>query len=112
LTHRRLTEVHAWGHNEGIATFANAHFEYAHFKGALRFANATFQNYTTFVYATFGVTEKSVLNPTEKDRPSIGHEADFSAIKVDRAFDMDGAAFENVPDFKQADFNQAPILTL
>ena len=34
----------------------------------------------------------------------------FTGIKVERAFDMTGAAFAEVPAFNQADFKQAPDL--
>ena len=37
-------------------------------------------------------------------------DADFVAIKVERAFDLTGAYFSKVPNFCQADFKQAPDL--
>jgi len=37
-------------------------------------------------------------------------DADFSAIRGERAFDLAGATFEKVPDFIQAHFEEAPRL--
>ncbi len=76
----------------GSATFSGtASFESATFSGRAQFRSATFQNYTNYQKAKF-------------------REASFKGVKVERAFDMTGAEFAQVPAFNQADFKQAPDL--
>jgi hypothetical protein len=87
----------------GAAGFGDAQFQGearfggAQFDGRAGFADATFKASTSFVMAKFG----GKTNPRD---------AIFTGIKVERAFDMTGAAFSKVPAFNQADFAQAPDL--
>jgi hypothetical protein len=86
------------------ATFSGeAWFERVTFSGAVSFRganfrcdawlrSATFQSYTSFREAEF--RKQAILK----------------GIKVERAFDMTGVVFEEVPAFNQADFKQAPDL--
>jgi len=75
----------------------NDHVDFGNclFRGAGYFTDATFHRRADFRNATFlGV-------------PDV---ADFTAIQVDRGFDMTGAKFSQVPSFNQADFKQPPDL--
>ncbi len=54
---------------------------------------------------------KHVVSRCEvRDQIAESKDADFTAIKVERAFDLTGAHFSKVPSFCQADFKQAPDL--
>ena len=80
------------------ATFSSyAMFNHAGFLDEVSFEEATFSKYTSFRDAKFG----SKLRKAD---------ADFTAVKVERAFDLSGAYFSKVPSFCQADFKQAPDL--
>jgi uncharacterized protein YjbI with pentapeptide repeats len=81
----------------GAQFHGEAGFWSAQFLEAAVFADATFKASTSFVKARFG----DRTNPWS---------AIFTGIKVERAFDMTGAAFSKVPAFNQADFAQAPDL--
>ena len=48
--------------------------------------------------------------PRITGKQSFWKRRSFTGIKVDRAFDMTGAKFKQVPAFNQADFKQAPDL--
>ena len=70
----------------------SARFHKAKFRAAGKFAQASFKGYTTFYQGQFyGV-------------------ADFSAVRVERTFTLEGARFNEVPDFIQAHFEEAPRL--
>jgi uncharacterized protein YjbI with pentapeptide repeats len=74
-------------------TFSDAaSFRSATFSKAAQFRSATFKNYTSFRQAEF--REDAILK----------------GIKVERAFNMIGVIFKEVPAFNQADFTQAPDL--
>ena len=77
---------------EGVAWFGRTTF-----KDDAWFAGATFSKGTSFRDAKFSSEEKKT-------------DADFTAIKVERAFDLTGAYFSKMPSFCQADFKQAPDL--
>jgi len=79
------------------ASFAAASFDSAEFHALARFASASFAAATTFRDAAFGMADKPA-------------DADFTGIKVERAFDLTGASFSKVPSFNQADFVQPPDL--
>ena len=87
----------------GNANFLNAtfsgdtRFERTIFRGSTLFRSATFSKSTSFRGAELGCKEKNT-------------DGDFTAIKVERAFDLTGANFSKVPSFCQADFKQAPDL--
>ena len=72
-------------------------FAFATFNKGATFDSATFLNRTTFSYAKFGSKENKA-------------DVDFTALKVERAFDLTGAYFSKVPSFRRADFKQAPDL--
>ena len=75
------------------ATFTGAAgFGGATFTGVARFAQSTFCGFTTFAQSTF---ERGV---------------DFSAIDGKTSFSLAGAHFQDVPDFNQAHFAEAPRL--
>ena len=80
---------------EGAAFSGDAWFGSATFPGDASFASATFSKATSFASAKFQSKDKS---------------ANFTAIKVERAFDLSGASFLRVPNFSQVDFKQAPDL--
>ena len=77
---------------EGEASLAGVSFE-----GGASFDSSTFLKSTSFHGAKFGSDEKKA-------------DAHFTAIKVDRAFNLTAARFSKVPSFCQADFKQAPDL--
>ena len=100
-----------WGpgyDGEGAAFHGNANFRGAQFHrqadfsgmqfhGKAQFASASFESAASFRDALFG----------SKEKPQHAY---FTAIKADRAFDLTGAQFSEVPGFNQADFKQAPDL--
>jgi hypothetical protein len=79
------------------ATFEETAFARATFKGSAYFASAIFTKSTSFRGAEFRSKGKTA-------------DADFTAIKVERALDLTGAHVSKVPNFCQADFKQAPDL--
>ena len=80
------------------ATFTESTwFDFAAFNGDAWFGNCTFSKGASWRSAKFG----------DKRNPQ---EANFPAIKVERAFDLSSALFSTVPSFCQADFKQAPDL--
>ena len=84
------------------ALFRNTSFNYAlfdraSFSGNASFGSATFTKSTSFRGTEFGSEEKKT-------------DANFTGIKVERAFDLTSACFSKVPNFSQADFKQAPDL--
>ena len=92
----------------GCARFEGAAFSHAHFGGAIfsghaRFEGAAFSGGAAFRSAAFH-------NSTSFRKATFHKEAGFSGIMVDRAFDLTGAVFSEVPAFNQADFKQAPDL--
>ncbi len=74
----------------------DARFDRAVFSGEAYFNDANFTKSTSFRGAKFGTKRAT--------------DANFTAIKVERAFDLTGAYFSKVPNFCQADFKQAPDL--
>ena len=85
----------AWFANATFLSFAS--FDSATFSGDATFGSSTFLKSTWFREAVFGFDEKNT-------------KADFSAIKVERAFDLTEARFSKIPSFCLADFKQAPDL--
>jgi hypothetical protein len=73
-----------------------AWFRSAIFEGPCSFDGATFSSGVTFSNAKFG-------NGGTQD-------ANFTAIKADRAFNLTEASFSSVPNFSQARFTEAPDL--
>ena len=101
----------------GETTFSSraARFADTTFSGKAEFYNATFSSSNTMFYgATFsGITwfmNATFENSTTFGRAKFLKEANFMGIKAERAFDMTGAAFTEVPAFNQADLKQPPDL--
>jgi hypothetical protein len=76
----------------GVTWYATAWFEEATFEGGAEFRGSRFERYATFARAQFR------------------SQANFIAVRGGGAFDLAGAAFESVPDFIQAHFEEAPRL--
>jgi Pentapeptide repeats (9 copies) len=110
----------------GSATFTgDAYFPRTSFTGSARFARATFTGSARFARATFTGSADfecaiftgyvyfngtTFQNSTGFQKAQFQSEPRFTGIKVDRAFDMTGTEFAEVPAFNQADFKQAPDL--
>ena len=85
--------------------YASARFDEAEFEGMSSFDRAVFDRDAFFSGATF--LKKTSLRSIKFGSNS---KVDFKGIKVERAFDLGGAAFSEVPEFNQADFKQQPDL--
>ncbi len=108
------------------ATFSgNAWFGSATFSRGAQFDGATFSGYTQFDSATFSgnilfndaIFQKAAQFPLVKfdqyaafERARFLGPANFNAVRGDRAFTLEDAHFEHVPDFIQAHFEEAPRL--
>jgi hypothetical protein len=97
------------------ATFTGtAWFQSATFSGTAWFKNATFTGNAVFASATFTRNARyesaTFKNSTNFGKAKFLEGTHFTGIKVERAFDMTGAAFAQVPAFNQADLKQAPDL--
>ena len=83
----------------------DAGFDAAKFSGVAGFRDATFSGDAWFQQSSFkGFT-------SFKDGTFNGP-ADFSAIKGETAFSLEGAGFNEVPDFYKAHFEEAPRLVV
>ena len=87
----------------GASFEANAEFDGVTFEGAARFDRATFGATAVFFQSTFE-------SYTTFEKALFKRRSNFSAIAVKRAFTLAGAKFQQVPDFIQANFAQAPRL--
>ena len=91
----------AWFDNarfSGYAWFASARFS-----GRASFGSARFSGYASFTRAKF--EGFAGFDSARFDGP-----ASFNAVRGDRAFSLADATFEQVPDFIQAHFEEAPRL--
>jgi hypothetical protein len=79
-------------------------FEAAKFSEIVKFGEVEFFDGADFAYTTY----EGPYNSFENTR--FGGSAHFHAIRVERAFDLEGARFGVVPDFIQAHFSEAPRL--
>ena len=82
---------------ESVTFSGKTCFDLATFSDTAAFESATFTKSTSFRGAKFGTEQKKA-------------HANFTAIKVERVFDLSKAYFSEVPSFCQADFKQAPDL--
>jgi len=89
--------------NFGGVTFPEkAAFDYTTFFGLAKFIGATFQQTAKFEMAKF---------IAKSDQPNaIAFAAQFAAMKSEKFFNLYNARFEQVPDFVQAHFLEAPNL--
>ena len=88
----------------GRASFSGTQFE-----AATGFSDAHFYRGASFAHASLaGATSfKGAIFYTDDTSQKV---ADFTAIKADRAFDLNEATFSKPPTFSQADFKQSPDL--
>lgn len=74
------------------------------FLNNINFTNASFNEYADFKKATF-------LKEANFEKAKFNYEANFNAIISESAFSLEGVKFSNnVPDFIQANFKEAPRL--
>jgi hypothetical protein len=97
------------------ATFSSpAHFDSATFSGDATFWSATFSGPALFWSTTFSgdafFMSATFSGPAFLMSATFSGPADFNAIRGDRAFTLEDAHFEHVPDFIQAHFEEAPRL--
>lgn len=93
----------------GYAGFEGAQFEReAEFWGAQFRANASFENAEFSEDAKFSMAKFAQFAQFAK--ASFSENANFSAIRGERGFSLADATFDEVPDFNQAHFEEAPRL--
>ena len=92
---------YAWFEN--VTFSSEAGFQGAVFSGDAWFAKATFACAAEFKAASFAKF-------TTFGEAQFQREAGFMGVKAERAFDLTGTMFAQVPTFNQADFKQAPDL--
>jgi hypothetical protein len=116
----------------GGGEFASASFHASRFARKANFSERIFENDARFSLARFrsveftkdvsffdAIFEKdgevSFRQATFADYVTFGRcrflsRADFQAVKADRAFTLEGAHFDEIPDFVQSHFSEAPRL--
>jgi Pentapeptide repeats (9 copies) len=99
----------------GSATFGGgSHFENATFRGDAYFGSVTFEKDVFFQRARFSMPANFALCDFRRHATfkatHFAASASFAAIRAGRGFNIAGAAFEVVPDFIQAHFEEAPRL--
>ena len=97
------------------ATFKDrAGFESTTFEGRAGFESATFEGVATFESATFegGVGFSSVCfeKPALFSVTQFYGNTSFNSAQIKQAFDLSGARFKEVPDFRQTHCEEAPLL--
>ena len=98
-----------------MATFHGADFQgqasfsCTQFEAATVYSDAKFYRGASFANASFvgAASFKGAIFYTNDTSQKV---ADFTAIKADRAFDLNDATFSKPPTFSQADFKQSPDL--